>query len=160
VWFLWEASLPALFVDAFIVLWKVPQTVKRDSKYCTAMTVLVGLQTTPLNLSHSFIADYNVGITIALLQTVLSLTVLTIHPFRRLSWPSTIYVGARLFTVDSRLSLSLPTDCLSSYPSTATAVFDCWLSYFDWLQLPSHCLKKGLAGPKWEHLPLLFIYAF
>jgi hypothetical protein len=49
---------------------------------------------------------------------------------------------------------------------------DCWLScfwlallwlrliaVFDLLQLPSHCLKKGLAGPKWEHLPLLFIYA-
>jgi hypothetical protein len=41
---------------------------------------------------------------------------------------------------------------------------DCWLSYFDllfcgFLWLPSHCLKKGLAGPKWEHLPFLFIYA-
>jgi hypothetical protein len=26
--------------------------------YCTVLVVLVGLQTTPLNLSHSFIADY------------------------------------------------------------------------------------------------------
>jgi hypothetical protein len=44
----------------------------------------------------------------------LSLTVLTVHPFRRLSWPSTISVGARQFTVDSRPSLSLlspSTDC-------------------------------------------------
>jgi hypothetical protein len=48
-----------------------------------------------------------IGITIARLQTVLSLTVFTIHSFCRLSWPSTVSVGARLFTVDSRLSLSL-----------------------------------------------------
>jgi hypothetical protein len=42
------------------------------------MAVPVGLQTTPLNYSQAFIADYTVGITIALLETVLSLTVLTI----------------------------------------------------------------------------------
>jgi ABC-type proline/glycine betaine transport system permease subunit len=41
-------------------------------QYSTAMAVLVGLQTTPLNLSH-----FTVGITIALLQTVPSLAVLT-----------------------------------------------------------------------------------
>jgi hypothetical protein len=107
--------------------------------------------------SHSiihtpFIADYTVGITIALWQTVLSLTVLTIHSFCRLSWPSTISVGARLFTADSRLSLSL----LSPTTNRLWLDFNC---DFYWLQLPSHCLKKGLAGPKWEHLPLLFTYA-
>jgi hypothetical protein len=48
------------------------------------MAVLVGLQTTPLNISHSFTADYTVGTTIALLQMVLSLAVLTVHSFRRL----------------------------------------------------------------------------
>jgi hypothetical protein len=44
-----------------------------------------GLQTTPLNYPQAFIADYIVGITVALLQTVLSLTVLTIHSLCRLS---------------------------------------------------------------------------
>jgi hypothetical protein len=44
---------------------------------CTVLAVLVGLQTTPLNLSHFFIPDFTVGITIALLQTVPSLAVLT-----------------------------------------------------------------------------------
>jgi hypothetical protein len=71
------------------------------------MAVLVGLQTAPLNYSQAFIADYTVGITVALLQPVPTLAVLTIHSFCRLSWPSTISVGARLFTVDSRLSSSL-----------------------------------------------------
>jgi hypothetical protein len=56
----------------------------QNGQYCTVLAVLAGLQTTPLNISH-FIADYTVGTTIALLQTVLSLAVLTIHPFRRLS---------------------------------------------------------------------------
>jgi hypothetical protein len=42
------------------------------------MAVLVGLQTTPLNYSQAFIADYTVGITIVLLQAVLTLTVLSI----------------------------------------------------------------------------------
>jgi hypothetical protein len=42
------------------------------------MAVLAGLPTMPLNYSQAFIADYTVGITIALLQAVLSLTVLTI----------------------------------------------------------------------------------
>jgi hypothetical protein len=42
------------------------------------MAVLVRLQTTPLNYSQTFIADYTVGITIVLLQTVPTLTVLTI----------------------------------------------------------------------------------
>jgi hypothetical protein len=80
------------------------------------------------------------------LQAVFTLTVLTIRSFCRLSWLSTISVGARLFTVDSRLSLSLL--------SPTTDFLFCHS-----FQLPSHCLKKGLAGPKGEHLPLLFIYA-
>jgi ABC-type proline/glycine betaine transport system permease subunit len=46
--------------------------------HCTVMAVLVGLQTTPLNYSQAFIADYIIGITIVLLQTVPTLTVLTI----------------------------------------------------------------------------------
>jgi hypothetical protein len=71
------------------------------------MAVLVGLQTTPLNYSLAFIADYSVGITIVLLQPVPTLTVLTIHSFCRLSWPSTTSVGARLFAVDFRLSSPL-----------------------------------------------------
>jgi hypothetical protein len=40
--------------------------------------VLIGLQTTPINYSQAFIADYTVGITLVLLQTVPTLTVLTI----------------------------------------------------------------------------------
>jgi hypothetical protein len=56
-----------------------------DEKYCTLLAVLVGLQTAPLNYSQAFIADYTVGITIALLQTVPTLTVLTIRSFCRLS---------------------------------------------------------------------------
>jgi hypothetical protein len=36
--------------------------------YCTVMAVLVGLQTTPLNYSQAFIADYTVGITTILLH--------------------------------------------------------------------------------------------
>jgi hypothetical protein len=52
--------------------------------------------------------------------------------------------------------------------SSVTLTYCCRLNFFTlWLTLtssslcllPSHCLKKGLAGPKWEHLPLLFIYA-
>jgi hypothetical protein len=42
------------------------------------MAVLVGLQTTTLNYSLSFIADYTVGITIVILQAVPTLTMLTI----------------------------------------------------------------------------------
>jgi hypothetical protein len=77
--------------------------------YCTVLAVLVRLQTSPLNYSHSFIRRLYSSVVQSLShkQTVLSLTVLTIHPFCRLSSPSTISVGARLFTVDSRLSLSL-----------------------------------------------------
>jgi hypothetical protein len=42
------------------------------------MVVLVGLQTTPLNYSQAFVTGYTVAITIAPLQTVPTLTVLTI----------------------------------------------------------------------------------
>jgi hypothetical protein len=67
--------------------------------------------------------------------------VLTVHSFCRLPWPSTISVGARLFTVDSRLSLSLLT------PTT------------DWLSLRNSCLKVGMCGRYSEHLVPPFIYA-
>jgi hypothetical protein len=90
-------------------------------KYCTVMTVLVGITDHATQYLTLFIADYTVGTTIALLQTVLSLTVLTVHTFRRLPWPSTISAGARLFTVGSRLSLPL----LS--PTTLSALAG-WLS--------------------------------
>jgi hypothetical protein len=99
-----------------------------------------------------FIADYTVGLTIALLQTVLSLTVLSIHTFRRLSWPSTISVGARLFTVDSRLSLPL----LS--PTTLLALTG-WLSRLTDFSLRNSCLKVGEGERYSRHLPQLFIYA-
>jgi hypothetical protein len=68
---------------------------------------LLGYRLRHLIIHRLLLPTTPVGITIAPLQTVLSLTVLTIHPFRRLTWPSTISVGARLFTVDPRLSLSL-----------------------------------------------------
>jgi hypothetical protein len=103
-----------------------------------------------------FIADYTVSLTIALLQTVLSLTVLTIHTSRRLSWPSTISVGARLFTVDSRLSLPLlsPTTdyCLRRLAHRLSAgslrqlsrltLFAGWLA--DWLSSPAGSLPLCL----------------
>jgi hypothetical protein len=49
------------------------------------MAVLVRITDYGTQYFTLFIADYTVGITISLLQTVLSLTVLTIHSFRRLS---------------------------------------------------------------------------
>jgi hypothetical protein len=50
------------------------------------LAVLVGDYRPRHSTFHTlFIADYTVGLTIALLQTVPSLTVLSIHPFRRLS---------------------------------------------------------------------------
>jgi hypothetical protein len=70
------------------------------------MAVLVRITDHATQYLTLFIADYTVGTIIALLQTVLSLTVWTVHTFRRLPWPSTISVGARLFTVDSRQLLS------------------------------------------------------
>jgi hypothetical protein len=85
------------------------------------MAVLVRITDQATQYFTLFIADYTTGTTIALLQTVLSLAVLTVHPFRRLSWPSTTSVGARLFTVDSRLSLPI----LS--PTILSALAD-WLS--------------------------------
>jgi hypothetical protein len=59
------------------------------------MAVLIGITDQATQYFTLFIADYTVGTTIALLQTVLSLAVLTVHTFRR------------LFTVGSRLSLPL-----------------------------------------------------
>jgi hypothetical protein len=49
------------------------------------MAVLVRITDQATQYFTLFIADYTVGTTIALLQTVLTLTVLTIHTFRRLS---------------------------------------------------------------------------
>jgi hypothetical protein len=106
-----------------------------------------------------FIADYTVGTTIALLQTVLSLAALSVHTFRRLSWPSTIPVGARLFTVGSRLSLPL----LS--PTTLSALAG-WLSNLTALRrrrLQSRSgsnLRWPFVGPDRCHLVLPFMYAF
>jgi hypothetical protein len=77
-------------------------------QYCTVLAVLVGLQTTPLNLSHSLLPTApSVVQSLCHKQTVLSLTVLSIHPFRRPSWPLTISVGVRRYTVGSWLSLPL-----------------------------------------------------
>jgi hypothetical protein len=53
-------------------------------KYCTVLAVLVRITDHVTQYFTLFVADYTVGTTIALLQTVLSLTVLSIHPFRRL----------------------------------------------------------------------------
>jgi hypothetical protein len=57
----------------------------RGHLYCTVMAVLVRITDHATQYYTLFIADYTVGTTIALLQTVLSLTALTVHPFRRLS---------------------------------------------------------------------------
>jgi hypothetical protein len=37
--FLWEASLPAAFVDAIPALWKAPQTVKQDNKHLKSVSL-------------------------------------------------------------------------------------------------------------------------
>jgi transposase len=50
--------------------------------YCTVMAVFVRITDHATQYFTLFIADYTVGTTIALLQTVLSLTALTIHPSR------------------------------------------------------------------------------
>jgi hypothetical protein len=70
-----------------------------------------------------------------------TLSVLTID-----SWLSTTSVGAGLLT-------------LAAGPSTVDSPAFDFSSVASLFRLPSHCLKKGLAGPKWEHLPLLLIYA-
>jgi hypothetical protein len=59
--------------------------VQKIDLYCTVLAVLVGITDHATQYFTPFIADYTVGLTIALLQTVLSLAVLTIHAFRRLS---------------------------------------------------------------------------
>jgi hypothetical protein len=66
--------------------------------YCTVLAVLVGLQTTPLNLSHSFIADYtrryynrsvaNSSLTICVDHSLFLSTLLTVDYFR---WSPTIH---------------------------------------------------------------------
>jgi hypothetical protein len=116
------------------------------------MAVLVGITDHATQYYTLFIADYTVGITIALLQTVPSLTVLTIHSFRRLSWPSTIPVGARLFTVDSRLSLPL------LLPTTLLALAG-WLSRLTDSSLRNSSLKVGKSERYSRHLSQLSIYA-
>jgi hypothetical protein len=88
--------------------------------YCTVMAVLVGLQTTPLNYSQAFIADYTVGLTIVLLQPVFTLTVLTIalsvdsRVPRRFPYCTVLLA---LSTVDSRPSTPrrLAADCRLSH---------------------------------------------
>jgi hypothetical protein len=87
-----------------------------------------------------------VGITIALLQTVLSLTVdhslflstlLTVDYFRL---HPTIHCWLSALVVSSLANYSLTADFLFCH------------SHFHF-QLPSQCLKKGLAGLKWRHPP-------
>jgi hypothetical protein len=116
------------------------------------MAVLVGLQTTPLNYSQAFIADYTVGITIVLLHTVPTLTVLTIAlsvdsrvPRR---FPYCIVLLAHS-TVDSRPSTPWRlaancrlTDCLAGSPTVRNS-----------------CLKVGMCGRYSEHFAPPFIYA-
>jgi hypothetical protein len=124
-----------------------------DLLYCTVLAVLVGLQTTPLNLSHSFIADYtrryyNRSVTNSSLTNCVEHSLFPLAPDYS---PSTL--GSRCL-----FSRQLLTDLLQLWLPLLwlwlVAVF-----HFYWLQLPSHCLKKGLARPKWEHLLLLFTYA-
>jgi hypothetical protein len=62
--------------------------------YCTLMAVLVGLQTTPLNISHSLLPTTPSVLQSSVTSKQFSLNVLTTHSFRRLSWPSTIPIGA------------------------------------------------------------------
>jgi hypothetical protein len=127
------------------------------------MAVFVGLQTTPLNYSQAFIADYTVGITIVLLQTVLSLTVLTIA-----------------LSVDSRVPRRFPyctvllaLSTIDCWRSTVDSGFSSpwrlaadWLTVFDWLLLPhsdslapKSVLKKYLCWRDIEHLVPPFRYA-
>jgi hypothetical protein len=82
-----------LLMDAWVII-PVTQYNRLSAKilslelltYCTVMAVLVGLQTTPLNISHSLLPTTpSVVQSLCHKQTVLSLTVLSIHPFRRLS---------------------------------------------------------------------------
>jgi hypothetical protein len=83
-----------------------------------------------------------------------------LHCYPLHCWLATISVDYRLLTVDYFCwrwpidSRRWPIDCgLSCFYLLLTS------SSVTFFQLPSHCLKKGLAGPKWEHLPLLFIHA-
>jgi hypothetical protein len=146
---------------------------------------LLGLQTTPLNYSQAFIADYTVCITIVSITNsshtscvdycafrplsrttlipVLSCAVLSyskagwltdwlsrwltdllgshshLTVFFWISWPSTISVGSRLFTADSRLSLSL-------FSPTTTSP-------------RNSCLKVCMCGRYSEHIASPFTHA-
>jgi hypothetical protein len=101
--------------------------------------------------------------------TAVGITIVLLQPVFTLCWPFTLSLDSldrRLFPLAPDYSLStLGSRCLSSR-QLLTDLLQLWLPllwlrlFSDlWLRLPSHCLKKGLAGPKWEHLPLLFIYA-
>jgi hypothetical protein len=89
-----------------------------------------------------------------LLLTLLHVTLLTSN--YQCWFFYTINVDYRHLTVDYF--------CWRWYIDSCRWPIDCWPSCFNFLfcvclQLPSHYLKKGLAGSKWERLPLLFIYA-
>jgi hypothetical protein len=99
--------------------------------------------------------------------------VLTVHSFRRLSWPSTIPVGARLFTVGSRLSLPLlsPTtlSALAGWLSRLTALrrrrfagpLTLWTSHSATATLVTVGIQPMVAfvGPSRSHLAQPFRYA-
>jgi hypothetical protein len=126
------------------------------SVYCTVLAVLVGLQTTPLNYSQACIADYTVGITLVLLQTVPTLTVSTVA----LSVDSRVpcrfpycTVLLALSTVDSRPSTPwrLAADCRLFFFT------DC---FFHTLSLPrSALLKVDRCGRERGHHVPPFVYA-
>jgi hypothetical protein len=106
---------------------------------------LLGLQTTPLNYSPAFIADYTVGITIVLLQAVLTLIVLTVA-----------------LSVDSRVPRQFPYCTVLLAPSTVDSLEVGWLSLTveltltdcrtNCLTLRNSSLKVGMCGRYSEHL--------
>jgi hypothetical protein len=143
-----------------------------DSKVCTPQIehlddivpcwrYLLGLQTTPLNISHSFYCrlhrqSYNCSVTNSSLTNCVD----------RSPFPSTTSVGAWLFTVDSRLSLPLlsPTTdyCLRRLAhrlSDSSPVLTGWLSRLTDSSLRNSCLKVGMYERYSRHLSQLFIYA-
>jgi hypothetical protein len=93
------------------------------------MAVLVGLQTKPLNYSQAFIADYTVGITIALSQTVLALNRVDHSPFPStlltvdyLRWRPTIHWRLLALVVSSLANYWLTSSSVPFFSSPRTAL--------------------------------------
>jgi hypothetical protein len=104
------------------------------------MAVLVRLQTKPLNYSQAFIADYTIGITIVLLQTVPTLTVLT-----------------AALSVDSHVPRRFPyCTVLLALSTVGSLEAGCRLQANS---LRNSCLKVDMCERYSIHLVLPFIYA-